>query len=238
MQVCIICGALLVVGDTDTRSSAHFDGKQHQGYDLIRNTVDEYKVPNYGYCYSLPRHAIQIIRVMTVIEETIVTQETVMMTTTGIEVAVEITEDGTIAETTEEGIEETIEISTEITDDVTTGEMIVETTEEMTEEITEEMTDETTEGMIGETIEEMIEGMIEEMIEEMTDTERRDIATTTETETIIRDQEKEAEKEAEETTAMIEEAGRGMAVEKGEKEAALTTVRGVEAPTKETPKRL
>jgi len=42
MRVCEICGAFLVVGDTDKRIASHMEGKQHQGYALIRKTLEEY----------------------------------------------------------------------------------------------------------------------------------------------------------------------------------------------------
>jgi len=41
MEVCNICGAFLVVNDTQTRVDAHLTGKQHMGYDLIRRTIKE-----------------------------------------------------------------------------------------------------------------------------------------------------------------------------------------------------
>jgi len=44
MKVCEVCGAFLVVGDTEKRMLSHLDGKQHQGYALIRKTVTDYKV--------------------------------------------------------------------------------------------------------------------------------------------------------------------------------------------------
>jgi hypothetical protein len=44
MKVCEICGAFLVVGDTEKRMMSHLDGKQHQGFALIRKTVADYKV--------------------------------------------------------------------------------------------------------------------------------------------------------------------------------------------------
>lgn len=52
MQVCGICGALLVVGDTDKRTSSHLEGKQHQGFELIRTTVDEYRVLFFTHFFS------------------------------------------------------------------------------------------------------------------------------------------------------------------------------------------
>jgi hypothetical protein len=44
MKVCDICGAFLVVGDTDKRASSHLEGKQHQGFALIRKKITELKV--------------------------------------------------------------------------------------------------------------------------------------------------------------------------------------------------
>jgi len=41
MKVCDICGAFLVVGDTEKRIQSHLEGKQHQGYALIRKTLEE-----------------------------------------------------------------------------------------------------------------------------------------------------------------------------------------------------
>jgi len=43
MKVCEVCGAFLVVGDTDKRVASHMEGKQHVGYALIRNTLSDYK---------------------------------------------------------------------------------------------------------------------------------------------------------------------------------------------------
>jgi hypothetical protein len=43
MKVCDICGAFLVVGDTDKRIQSHLEGKQHQGYALIRRTIQDYR---------------------------------------------------------------------------------------------------------------------------------------------------------------------------------------------------
>jgi len=43
MKVCEICGAFLVIGDTEKRISSHLDGKQHIGYALIRKTIEEYR---------------------------------------------------------------------------------------------------------------------------------------------------------------------------------------------------
>lgn len=41
MKVCEICGALLVVKDTEKRVINHLEGKQHQGFILIRKTLEE-----------------------------------------------------------------------------------------------------------------------------------------------------------------------------------------------------
>lgn len=42
MRVCEICGAFLVVGDTEKRTASHMEGKQHLGYAKIRQTLEEY----------------------------------------------------------------------------------------------------------------------------------------------------------------------------------------------------
>jgi len=42
MRVCEICGAFLVIGDTEKRTASHLEGKQHQGYHLIRETLKDY----------------------------------------------------------------------------------------------------------------------------------------------------------------------------------------------------
>lgn len=44
MKVCEICGAFLVVGDTEKRTASHLEGKQHIGFELIRKTTDQWKV--------------------------------------------------------------------------------------------------------------------------------------------------------------------------------------------------
>jgi len=44
MEVCPVCGAFLVVNDTQTRVDAHLSGKQHVGYALIREAIKELKV--------------------------------------------------------------------------------------------------------------------------------------------------------------------------------------------------
>jgi len=36
MKICEICGAFLVIGDTEKRVSSHLEGKQHVGFALIR----------------------------------------------------------------------------------------------------------------------------------------------------------------------------------------------------------
>ncbi|CAO3645845.1 unnamed protein product [Cunninghamella echinulata] len=40
MEVCEVCGALLVTHDSGEKPTAHFDGKQHLGYLKIRETLD------------------------------------------------------------------------------------------------------------------------------------------------------------------------------------------------------
>jgi hypothetical protein len=44
MKVCEICGAFLVVGDTEKRISSHLEGKQHIGFALIRKTIEDWRV--------------------------------------------------------------------------------------------------------------------------------------------------------------------------------------------------
>eukprot|EP01135_Chromosphaera_perkinsii_P001312 Nk52_evm39s164 gene=Nk52_evmTU39s164 len=41
MEVCGICGALLVVNDAQERQDSHLQGKQHIGFEKIRNTLKE-----------------------------------------------------------------------------------------------------------------------------------------------------------------------------------------------------
>ena len=41
MEVCTVCGALLVVGDAQQRVEEHIMGKQHSGYARIRSFVDQ-----------------------------------------------------------------------------------------------------------------------------------------------------------------------------------------------------
>jgi len=43
MKVCDICGAFLVIGDTEKRTMSHLEGKQHQGYYRIRQAIEDYK---------------------------------------------------------------------------------------------------------------------------------------------------------------------------------------------------
>jgi len=43
MKVCEICGAFLVIGDTDKRMASHLEGKQHLGYAKIRESIDAYR---------------------------------------------------------------------------------------------------------------------------------------------------------------------------------------------------
>ncbi|KJE97199.1 hypothetical protein, variant [Capsaspora owczarzaki ATCC 30864] len=43
LEVCQICGALLIVGDAQERVDAHIQGKVHVGYALIRDMLAKYK---------------------------------------------------------------------------------------------------------------------------------------------------------------------------------------------------
>ncbi|KAJ3084065.1 Luc7-like protein 3 [Quaeritorhiza haematococci] len=44
MEVCEVCGAFLVMNDCTQRLDAHLDGKQHKGFLLIRQTLEDMKV--------------------------------------------------------------------------------------------------------------------------------------------------------------------------------------------------
>ncbi|KAI9493616.1 hypothetical protein BDB00DRAFT_883089 [Zychaea mexicana] len=43
MEVCQVCGAFLVTNDSSDRLEAHYQGKQHQGYLKIRDTLEQMK---------------------------------------------------------------------------------------------------------------------------------------------------------------------------------------------------
>eukprot|EP00128_Syssomonas_multiformis_P000364 Colp12_sorted_trinity150504_noHs@13415 len=45
-EVCLVCGALLTVGEAQTRVDAHLQGKQHIGYALIRDTITSFRESN------------------------------------------------------------------------------------------------------------------------------------------------------------------------------------------------
>lgn len=49
MRVCEVCGAFLVIGDTEKRVLSHLEGKQHTGYLKIREYVNEYRVRVFLY---------------------------------------------------------------------------------------------------------------------------------------------------------------------------------------------
>ncbi|KAI8971108.1 hypothetical protein BDB01DRAFT_812340 [Pilobolus umbonatus] len=44
MEVCDVCGAFLVTNDSSDRLEAHYQGKQHQGYLKIRDTIEQMRV--------------------------------------------------------------------------------------------------------------------------------------------------------------------------------------------------
>lgn len=44
MEVCETCGAFLVVNDAAKRLDAHFEGKQHTGYEKVRNELKRLQV--------------------------------------------------------------------------------------------------------------------------------------------------------------------------------------------------
>ena len=50
MEVCGVCGALLVVGDAQPRLAEHLMGKQHVGYARLRATVEKLRNPQVGGC--------------------------------------------------------------------------------------------------------------------------------------------------------------------------------------------
>lgn len=43
MEVCQVCGALLVSGDAQQRIDEHISGKQHVGYARIREFIETHK---------------------------------------------------------------------------------------------------------------------------------------------------------------------------------------------------
>jgi hypothetical protein len=43
MEVCEVCGALLIAGDPQHRLESHFEGRQHLGYIRLRETFDKLK---------------------------------------------------------------------------------------------------------------------------------------------------------------------------------------------------
>ncbi|KAI8087577.1 uncharacterized protein B0P05DRAFT_465270, partial [Gilbertella persicaria] len=47
MEVCDVCGAFLVTNDSSDRLEAHYQGKQHQGYLKIRDTIEQMRVSRY-----------------------------------------------------------------------------------------------------------------------------------------------------------------------------------------------
>ena len=44
MALCEICGSFLVANDAAERTQSHITGKQHIGYGMVRDFIDEYKV--------------------------------------------------------------------------------------------------------------------------------------------------------------------------------------------------
>ena len=43
MEVCQVCGSLLIMNDVQKRLEAHFEGKQHAGYQKVWEFFEEYK---------------------------------------------------------------------------------------------------------------------------------------------------------------------------------------------------
>ena len=52
MEVCEVCGAFLIVGDSQTRVDDHLMGKQHMGFAKIKATIEEIKV-GYISCVTI-----------------------------------------------------------------------------------------------------------------------------------------------------------------------------------------
>lgn len=44
MALCEICGSFLVANDAAERTQSHVTGKQHVGYGLVRDFLNEFKV--------------------------------------------------------------------------------------------------------------------------------------------------------------------------------------------------
>lgn len=44
MALCEICGSFLVANDAAERTQSHISGKQHVGYGMVRDFINEYKV--------------------------------------------------------------------------------------------------------------------------------------------------------------------------------------------------
>jgi len=53
MKVCEVCGAFLVIGDTEKRVQSHLEGKQHLGFEKIRSALEEYRKRGFGKASSL-----------------------------------------------------------------------------------------------------------------------------------------------------------------------------------------
>ena len=49
MEVCGLCGAMLVKNDTEERTRSHFSGKQHLGFEKIRKTIEEFQVCSFFF---------------------------------------------------------------------------------------------------------------------------------------------------------------------------------------------
>ena len=53
MKVCEICGAFLVIGDTENRVRSHLEGKQHVGYLRIREALKKFSVCKFFLCFAV-----------------------------------------------------------------------------------------------------------------------------------------------------------------------------------------
>ncbi|KAF7732053.1 Luc7-like protein 3 [Apophysomyces ossiformis] len=88
MEVCQVCGAFLVTNDSSDRLEAHYQGKQHQGYLKIRDTLEQMKekvmIGSGAYCRS-SKHDLWVVT------ETFLVQDMTTAVTVETEVGIEIT---------------------------------------------------------------------------------------------------------------------------------------------------
>jgi len=61
MEVCVTCGALLVVGDPHQRLDEHVSGKQHKGYAQIRLYLDQQRPASNEQPQQVKRTCLSVI---------------------------------------------------------------------------------------------------------------------------------------------------------------------------------